>query len=207
MSMDLTGINNQNEYYTNHYFSSIFEENVAETISSWRARAKDEDNYRTPWSLLRESGKQFYPIINRFKNNRNSLQTLQDIRSMADSYLKALDYPEAAEFSITVEETEIPVYLEMAKSNGAPLLWVLLAHSVDEDGTVMNSKVFSTKTIDTDLALYSDVFINIQIEDLISKLLFGITESPRFLMVITMNQIALIDREKSFVACLCESVK
>ena len=29
MSMDLTGITNQNEYYTNHYFSSIFEENAS----------------------------------------------------------------------------------------------------------------------------------------------------------------------------------
>ena len=41
MSMDLTGITNQNEYYTNHYFSSIFEENASETISAWRAEAKE----------------------------------------------------------------------------------------------------------------------------------------------------------------------
>lgn len=32
MSMDLTGILNQNEYYTNHYFLSIFEENAKEAI-------------------------------------------------------------------------------------------------------------------------------------------------------------------------------
>ena len=25
MSMDLNGINNQNEYYTNYYFASVFE--------------------------------------------------------------------------------------------------------------------------------------------------------------------------------------
>lgn len=28
MSMDLTGITNKNEYYTNHYFSTVFEENT-----------------------------------------------------------------------------------------------------------------------------------------------------------------------------------
>ena len=48
MSMDLTGITNQNEYYTNHYFSSIFEENASETISKWRAEAKDSEEIRTP---------------------------------------------------------------------------------------------------------------------------------------------------------------
>ena len=36
MSMDLTGIRNRNEYYTNHYFASIFEENAADTIRAWR---------------------------------------------------------------------------------------------------------------------------------------------------------------------------
>ena len=46
MSMDFTGINNFNEYYTQHYFASIFEENAAETISGWRAAAKEEEEAR-----------------------------------------------------------------------------------------------------------------------------------------------------------------
>ena len=196
MSMDLTGITNINEYYTNHYFSSIFEENAEDTISSWRTRAKENEEYRTPWAMLRECGRLFYPIINRFKTNRNSLQTLQNIRSLADSYLKALGYPDSDEFSITAEEKSIPVYLEMNKQNGAPLLWVLLAHGIEEDSNLMNSKVFSTKTIDADTATFEDVFTDIPVEDLISTLLFSLAESPRFLMIITMNQIALIDREK-----------
>ncbi len=29
MSIDLTGITNKNEYYTNHYFSTVFEENTS----------------------------------------------------------------------------------------------------------------------------------------------------------------------------------
>ena len=35
MSIDLTGITNKNEYYTNHYFSTIFEENAGEAITAW----------------------------------------------------------------------------------------------------------------------------------------------------------------------------
>lgn len=124
MSMDITGITNKNEYYTNHYFSSIFEENAKSTILEWRNKSKEQEDYHTPWSSLRDCGKQFYPVINRFKLNRNNIQTLQDIRELADSYLSALGYPEANEFSITVDEQDIPVYLEMTKSNGAPLLWV-----------------------------------------------------------------------------------
>lgn len=196
MSMDLTGISNINEYYTNHYFSSVFEENAESTISGWRNRAKEEETFRTPWASLRECGKQFYPVINRFNQNRNNIQTLQDIRTLADSYLSALGYPEAKEFNITADEQDIPVYLEMTKSNGAPLLWVVLSHGTDEDSTIMTNKVFSTNKIDTDSLLYADEFVNMENEELISKLLFGLSESPRFLMIVSMNQIALIDREK-----------
>lgn len=34
MSMDLTGITNKNEYYTNHYFSTVFEENTRARVSA-----------------------------------------------------------------------------------------------------------------------------------------------------------------------------
>ena len=59
MAIDLTGIRNVNEYYTNHYLNSIFEENTSETISAWRAAAKNEE-LRTPWSMLHECAKQYY---------------------------------------------------------------------------------------------------------------------------------------------------
>ena len=58
MSMDLTGITNQNEYYTNHYFASIFEENAADTIAKWRAEAREQEGIRTPWALLRDAAGQ-----------------------------------------------------------------------------------------------------------------------------------------------------
>ena len=42
MEMDLVGIKNQNEYYTNHYFTSIFEDNAEDTIKGWKTREKEE---------------------------------------------------------------------------------------------------------------------------------------------------------------------
>ena len=49
MSIDLTGITNKNEYYTNHYFSTIFEENAGEAITAWAQAAKSSEEIRTPW--------------------------------------------------------------------------------------------------------------------------------------------------------------
>lgn len=44
MSMDLTGITNKNEYYTNHYFSTVFEENTRATKSLINDESDDRNN-------------------------------------------------------------------------------------------------------------------------------------------------------------------
>ena len=79
MSMDLTGITNKNEYYTNHYFATVFEENAGETISAWNAASRESEEIRTPWSLLRRHAAQFYAAHDRYIRSSLSMQTLYSI--------------------------------------------------------------------------------------------------------------------------------
>ena len=199
MSMDLTGITNQNEYYTNHYFSSIFEENASETISAWRAEAKESEEIRTPWALLRDVARQYYPVHERFLRSKFDTQTLVNIRTLADMYLKALGYPEAKPEWIEIDDTlKAPVYLELTKANGAPALWILLATSDDKEAAILDKYCFAADEV-AEEGLYSvpaNVLTNIPNEDLVTKILFGQAEPPRFILLIGMNQIALIDRNK-----------
>ena len=199
MSMDLTGITNQNEYYTNHYFSSIFEENASDTISKWRAEAKDNDDIRTPWALLRDAARQYYPVHDRFLRSKFDTQTLANIRTLADIYLSALGYPEARPEWIDIDDTtKVPVYLELKKPNGAPALWVLLATSEDREAAILDMFCFSANNIGEE-GVYNvspETLTSIPNEDLITKILFGQAEPPRFVVLIGMNQIALIDRNK-----------
>lgn len=199
MSFDLTGIYNQNEYYTNHYFSSIFEENAESTISAWRNSAKENENIKTPWAMIRETGKQYYVFHERYLRNRFDTTTLSNIKSLADSFMKSLGYPEAEPLEIYVaDELNVPVYLEIKKSNGAPLLWILLAASPDKDERILQKKVFnSTLAEDEELNIVKEENLTpIDNETLASKILFGMDEAPRFIIFMGMNQIALIDRNK-----------
>lgn len=199
MSMDLTGITNKNEYFTNHYFSTVFEENASATISGWNAEARESEEIRTPWSLLRQNARQYYTAHDKFVRSSVNMQVLANIRTLADNYLKSLGYPEAKPEVITVDDgLSVPVYLEMTKSNGAPLLWVLLSASKETDAGIMESFVFNADDVDEDAAgaLYKGVLGEMPNEDLVTKILFGSAEPPRFIMLIGMNQIALIDRNK-----------
>lgn len=199
MSIDLTGITNKNEYYTNHYFSTVFEENTSTTISNWNAAARESEEIKTPWSLLRQNARQYYTAHDKFVRSSVNLQVLANIKALAGNYLKSLGYPEAKPEVVAVDDSlSVPVYLEMTKSNGAPLLWVLLSASKESDAGIMESFVFNADDVDDDAAgtLYKGILGEIANEDLVTKILFGTAEPPRFIMLIGMNQIALIDRNK-----------
>lgn len=199
MSIDLTGITNKNEYYTNHYFSTVFEESTSATISDWNAAARESGEVRTPWSLLRQNARQYYTAHDKYVRSSLNMQTLASIKTLADCYLKSLGYVEGRPAVITVDDSfSVPVYLEMTKSNGAPLLWVLLSASKESDAGIMESYAFDAAGIEEDStgALYKGVLGELPNEDLVTKILFGSNEPPRFVMLIGMNQIALIDRNK-----------
>lgn len=194
MARTYTGINNYNEYYTNHYFSSIFEENADATISSWKDAAKASEDFKTPWSQLKENAKSYYVAHDKFlKANNNS--DLLIIKEMADKYLVSLGYYTSSPIIVTIDnEIKVPVYKEIKDGNGEPLLWIVLSQNEDDDEDVLYGKLFSGNIDDET----SEIYINndFNAEELVTKSLFANNNPPRWIIVIGMNGISLIDRNK-----------
>lgn len=190
--MDLTGINNYNEYYTNHYFASVFEENAAETITGWKNAAKESEELRTPWSLLRDCAKLYYTIHDKAQRTKNDSQILPMIKDLADVCLESLGFPQTEPFCFNTENgIKVPIYLEVKKSNGAPYLWVMLAHTPDSEPSLMQSYCF-----DVGESSFENGRTNIPCEELATKVLFSLSEPPRWMVIIGLKGIALIDRNK-----------
>ena len=192
MSMDLTGIGNRNEYYTNHYFSTMFEDGASERIKQWTEESKNQD-LKTPWAMLRDNAKQYYPIHDRYDRGQSQLTTAANIITMAALYLESMGYGKANSVIINVDdEFDIPVFHEETKVNKAPALWAVLAYSKDKDSGIMENNVLDFNAVNNDdLRLSND-----NIEALATKLLFHTAEPPRFLIVIGIDTIVLIDRNK-----------
>ena len=81
MSMDLTGILNQNEYYTNHYFLSIFEENAKEAIDRWQ-NAATQSGDKTPWAKLNAYASKYYALCDRASRQRSEPLDTQSPRTL-----------------------------------------------------------------------------------------------------------------------------
>ena len=101
MSIDLTGIGNRNEYYTNHYFSTMFEDGASERIKQWTEESKNQET-KTPWAMLRENAKQYYPIHDRYDRGQPHLTTASNIINMAAQYLESMGYGTVNSVTINV---------------------------------------------------------------------------------------------------------
>lgn len=205
MSMDLTGILNQNEYYTNHYFLSIFEENAKEAIDRWQ-NAATQSGDKTPWAKLNAYASKYYALCDRASRQRSDLLLEPIISELAEEVLTALGYPITKNSAKKIEVepgVRIPVALEMTKQNGAPLMWVILCRNSSDDESIMDSVRFFTswEGYDDEESGYSpektaEELTHLSNEELLSKVLFGMDEPPRWVMFIGLHQIALIDRNK-----------
>lgn len=192
MAMILTGIDNKNEYYTNHYFSSIFEENAGDTISAWRNTAKEAET-ATPWAKFRDTSRQYYRVRDRYLHQKVEEQSRPLIQEMAELYLDALGYEKRNNVVVEVAgKYSVPIFHEEVRSSGAPLLWVVLSVANERDEDILQSSIFVASNEDE----LSDAVMTEKNDDILSKLFFAGEEAPRWILLIGINQIALIDRNK-----------
>ena len=187
--IDLTGIDNVNEYYTNHYLTTIFGDNIKTHVGEWKDIAKDTEG-STPWSALRAIGRHYYRAHERFQRQRLDEDLLEQISQLAGEYLAALGYPVMeAELIPLDNDVLVPVALEIKDKNNRPLLWAILSASQDFSAGIMDSHGFSAE-------ISESRFTSINNEELTNKIFFDQQEPPRWLLFIGMNQIILADRNK-----------
>ena len=192
MEMDLVGIKNQNEYYTNHYFTSIFKDNADETISAWKAREKDE-GITLPWHQFRDTSRQYYRIRDRYKYSKNEEQSKPYVQEMAELYLNAMGYTSRKSVMAKMADNlTVPVFHEEVRSNGAPLLWAFLCVAGERDEDILQSYIYGSSYDEEE---YGQT-VELCNDDILAKLFFAGEEAPRFIILIGINQIALIDRNK-----------
>jgi len=190
--MDLVGIENQNEYYTNHYFTSIFKDNAEDTIKGWKNRDKEE-KIILPWKRLRDISRQYYRIRDRYQHIKNENSSKEYVQELADLYLAALGYEKCNSAVADIADgITVPVYHEETKPNGAPLLWAFLCVAEEKGEDILQSKIFEKFHEEEE----NENTLEIINDDILSKLFFAGEEAPRFILLFGINQIALVDRNK-----------
>ena len=208
MSLDLTGITNENEYYSHHYLSAIFEGDLKDTFSQWQAM---EDSYgeirkaeqqksdpfaeqRAPWIRLKSLSQDFFRLQNQLEKDRDPKSRLELQNAFFAKLITALSYHWQPAMLNLGDAGDIPILAEVAHGSN-PALWVLGALNTAEDkDDPLNL------TLKKEQWLYEHepqaALLNLRVEDLINKAIFALDHPPRWILLLSDAQLLLIDRSK-----------
>ncbi|WP_424686838.1 Eco57I restriction-modification methylase domain-containing protein [Halarcobacter ebronensis] len=188
--MNLVGITNENEFYTNHYLNEIFEGDIKDKISSWQEKETNDENYKTPFKRLRGLGPRYLELLKELQRKTNTLkEKVQYTRGFTKSFLDIFDY----EYKYDTKELDdffVPILSEVQKNDGSPYLWIIESYCEDScDALTNHIKKEQIKELDSlNEALNFDAIITSHI--------FTQNEPPRWVMLVSAFQIVLIERSK-----------
>ena len=100
---------------------------------------------RNPFTMekLRDVRTQYYNIRDRYLRSKNEEASKPMIQELATLYLKALGYESINSVSEEVADgLNVPIFHEVTKANGAPLLWAFLSVVVERDDDILQGYIF-----------------------------------------------------------------
>ncbi|MBY8452107.1 class I SAM-dependent DNA methyltransferase [Klebsiella pneumoniae] len=216
--MALVGINNENEFYSNHYLGEVFTSDIRDVLEPWiaqenaareaeraaREQGKDvEPGYRAPWNQFNSLATEFFRKLAEHEKQRQIPQRLADQRNRWQPLLKALGYEITPQIQMLDDDTPLPVLARYNSTDGSPWLWIVEAHD-QEDGTLdplALSLLTAQFPADTDKHKRDSLRKKANGEyrswqDLLSTAVFTQNEPPRFVLLLGNRQLLLLDRTK-----------
>ena len=192
MPIDLAGISNENEFYTEHYLSTILDGDLRDTLSRWRRQA-EEAGTRAPFEALRGLTGEFFRVHGATLRTRAAEERLALQREFLQRVLQALGYRPCPGWQPLEGGVLLPVLTSLQRASGAPELWVL---------EVLDSE----ETDPLDASLHPCQFpadepppralLAESLDDIVTTRVFALSEPPRWVIVASLANLVLIDRSK-----------
>lgn len=119
----LTGITNENEFYSHHYLDAILQDDIKNIAKTWKENAA-ENNKKSPPEQLGSLTKNYFHLRSQFNQEKDNSQRLELHRQWLSELFGVLGY-EINPSAIVLDDGEtLPLICQINKSNGLPLLWI-----------------------------------------------------------------------------------
>ncbi|HPE69722.1 MAG TPA: hypothetical protein PLF96_10410, partial [Thermotogota bacterium] len=160
----------------------------------WKQRASDTDT-REPWKEVRSLRREFFLSREAFLREKEPLPRLEIQRAFTRKLLGALGYDAGSHASWWngSDGVDLPLLVRLNREKGAPELLVL-EHADSEcetflDGTLQPDQFDEEHPYPPELGGES-------FETLVSRQLFSAEEPPRWVLLVSIERVALLDRMK-----------
>ncbi|NLD97881.1 MAG: hypothetical protein GX635_12240, partial [Synergistaceae bacterium] len=191
--MDLTGISNQNEFFTQYYLSAIFEQDLKEKLQAWAAAA-EAGGEKAPYDRLGSLRRDYFALQEGLQKKLSPAERMEMQKPFLQELLGCLGYRWRESLKET-EEGMCPVVGEVCRADGAPWLWMIVTSGEAQEASDPLGNFFFAGQYPEDLDPKLRL-LNSDLETLVTRQIFTVSEPPRWLLVFNLDAIILIDRSK-----------
>ena len=198
--MALPGIANENEFYSAHYLDAILKEDLKDVAKRWKAEAVAEDDGsddsdgtagKSPDQALGSLRQPYFRLQDRMARADDE-EKLALQREFFQQLLPILGYTWQPQVKALDDDTLMPIVAEVTRSNGLPQLWVLEGFNpTGEPMDVLSLPVAGESRFLQETGILEDATL----EDLLDPI-FALENPPRWVILISLDQMVLIDRHK-----------
>jgi hypothetical protein len=200
--MALLGLRNEQEFYSDYYLEAIFKGDLKEVQARWKRQAERDPANPQPDRALAGLRRSWLNLCEQEADlpaaHRLLLQREQWFRPL----LAALGYswqPQAQVLLINDQPYQLPVLATEVRSSGEPLLWVLEAFNpvaAATDDLVLDPLQLEISGHQIRDPSQGTVLPGENWEQLINNRVFAQDNPPRWLLLLSRDELLLIDRFK-----------
>ena len=210
MALDLTGIQNENEFYTSYYLREVLENDLKDEFSGWAEQSRQQSGERPPDEAFGGLSGDYFQARNQLLEASSTARRLELQRELLTPVLETLGYEVDPMLKKLRDDRWLPVLAQVTGPDGTPELCVveappaegeedadpleqtlqpeqfedLLPEHADPNTALAQQEITENRPLQTELA------------EVITKGLYALDEPPRYVLVANGSQIALLDRNK-----------
>lgn len=184
-SATFLGLNNENEFFSQHYLAEVFKGELSTLIKQW-----EESEQEAPHKALRKLNTPYFALRQKVKTERKKDKRIALQREFFKQLLSALGIQWQPKNQTLSAKIELPVLANIQNQ-----LWVLGALDQDDEGL----DPLSLKPLQEQYIGDGPHLLEATKQDyyaLLNDHIFSIDEPPRWVMLISDRQLVLIDRYK-----------
>jgi hypothetical protein len=193
--MPLTGIANENEFYSAHYLDAILKEDLKGVVQQWKEKATEEE--KTPDRLLGGLRQNYFRLREyRLERTRDAQEQLTIQREFFQQVLAILGYDWQPQLKVLDDDSLMPVVAEVTRSSGMPQLWAIEGFNPTSEPTDVLSLTLDAQQYEGLPTIEGERLEGMNLEDLLTEQMFAQDNPPRWVILLSIDQMVLVDRHK-----------
>ena len=188
--VDFTGITNQNEFYFDHYLTTLMEEDLKELFTKWNSVA---DTALPPPEQLKSLAGRWFRFKQRYTAAKDAADRLKIQNEMGADLLSALGYVVAPVNVILKEGAPFPLACAVQRADETPGIWIIesFCEKLECEGGPLSATLSELQQADIHKTIK-----NVSYEELLSKQIFSLDTPPRWVILFDTTELILAERSK-----------